>query len=230
MRVFCTVLALIGFIASAYVFQQNAPIILQSIKNLGWLAPVLFLLLYCLATVLLLPTMVLTLAGGALFGPLFGTLLNLLGATLGAASAFYISRHWATDWFTKKRNPRINKLIAGVEKNGWQFVALLRLVPIIPFNLVNYGLGLTQIKLSHYVITTFIFLTPAEIVYTYCGYAGMEVLTQQIPFYKNSSIFILLILGLLFCSIKIMRYCQRQRIKKSNRLPKDLLIIPSKDD
>ncbi|KTD13321.1 TVP38/TMEM64 family protein [Legionella jamestowniensis] len=230
MRVFCTVLALLGFIASAYFFQQNAPIILQSIKNLGWLAPVLFLLLYCFATLLLLPTMVLTLAGGALFGPLFGTLLNLLGATLGAACAFYISRHWANNWFARKKNTRVSKLIAGVEKNGWQFVALLRLVPVIPFNLVNYGLGLTQIKFSHYVMTTFIFLMPAEIVYTYCGYAGMEVLTQHIPFYKNSSIFILIILGLLFCGVKIIRYYQQQRIKNCSLLPKDLLVTPSKDD
>ncbi|WED43614.1 TVP38/TMEM64 family protein [Legionella cardiaca] len=211
MKVFCTALAILAFIASAYFFQQNAPVIVQSIKNLGWLAPVLFLLLYCFATVLLLPTMVLTLAGGALFGPLFGTLLNLLAATLGAACAFYISRYWAIDWLAKKRGPRINRLIAGVEKSGWQFVALLRLVPIIPFNLVNYGLGLTQIKFSHYVITTFIFLTPAEIVYTYCGYAGMGVLTHQTPFYKSSSIIILLILLIFFFATKAFKYYQRRR-------------------
>ncbi|KTC86367.1 TVP38/TMEM64 family protein [Legionella brunensis] len=212
MRVFCTLLAISAFIASAYYFQQNAPIILHGIKNLGWLAPVLFLLLYCIATVLLLPTMVLTLAGGALFGPLFGTLLNLLAATLGAACAFCISRHWAIDWLAKKRGPRINRLIAGVEKSGWQFVALLRLVPIIPFNLVNYGLGLTQIKFSHYIITTFIFLTPAEIAYTYCGYAGMGVLTKQAPFYKSSSMLIVFALGGLFLVVKIFKYYQRRRV------------------
>ncbi|KTD15219.1 putative integral inner membrane protein [Legionella hackeliae] len=221
-----------AFIASAYFFQQNAPIILHSIKNLGWLAPVLFLLIYCIATVLLLPTMVLTLAGGALFGPLFGTLLNLLAATLGAACAFYISRYWAIDWLAKKRSPRIHKLITGVEKSGWQFVALLRLVPIIPFSLVNYGLGLTQIKFSHYVITTFIFLMPAEIVYTYCGYAGMGVLTQQAPFYKNSSVFLLVILGLLFISIKAVRYYQRyrQRVRDNCLSPTDLVASSSRDD
>lgn len=209
MRVFCTALAILAFIASAYLFQQNAPAILYHIKNLGWLAPVLFLLIYCIATILLLPTMVLTLAAGALFGPFFGTLLNLFSATFAAACAFLISRHWAIDWLAKKRGPRVNKLIAGVEKNGWQFVALLRLVPIIPYNLVNYGLGLTQIKFSHYLITTFIFLTPAEIVYTYCGYAGMGVLTHQASFYKNSSMIILLTIVLLFLVVKVFKYYQR---------------------
>ncbi|KTD24694.1 putative integral inner membrane protein [Legionella lansingensis] len=210
MRVFCTALAIIAFIASAFLFQQNAPFILEGIKNLGWLAPVLFLLLYAIATVLLLPTMVLTLAGGALFGPVYGIFLNLLGASFGAALAFCISRHLATDWFATKRGPKINKLIQGVEENGWQFVALLRLLPIIPFNLVNYGLGLTKIKFSHYIITTFIFLTPAEIVYTYCGYAGMDVLTHHTSLY-SSSLIILLLLAVVIFAIKLARYYQHRR-------------------
>lgn len=182
LKTFCILAVLI---ASAIIFQEKAPIILSSIKGLGWLAPILFLLIYCLATILLLPTMVLTLAGGALFGPLLGTLFNLIGATLGAACAFCISRHLAIDWLAAKRGPKLNKLISGVERGGWQFVALLRLVPIVPFNLVNYGLGITQIKFSHYILTTFIFLTPAEIIYTYCGHAGMDALTHPTPFIKT---------------------------------------------
>lgn len=211
MKTLGLVLAITAFILCAWLFQQNAPMILNHIKQLGWLAPVLFLLLYCLGTILLLPTMVLTLAGGALFGPLCGTLLNLLGATIGAACAFFISRHVVTDWLTSRRGPKINKLIAGVERSGWQFVALLRLIPIIPFNLVNYGLGITQIKFSHYVITTFIFLMPTEILYTYCGHASMGVLIHPTPFYKNSSMVILLILGLLFLASKLLRFYQPKK-------------------
>lgn len=218
MKTLNIVFAIIAFIACAWIFQQNAPFILSHIKDLGWLAPVLFVLFYCLATILLLPTMVLTFAGGALFGPFLGVLFNLIGATAGAACAFYISRHLATDWFASRRGPKINKLISGVERSGWQFIALLRLIPIIPFNLVNYGLGLTQIKFRHYVITTFIFLTPGEIIYTYCGHAGMDALTHPTPFYKSSSIIGLFILGLLFLTLKLFRsYQQRQRAKISNK-------------
>lgn len=212
MKTLSILLAIVAFIASAYLFQQNAPLIILSIKNLGWIAPLLFLILYCLATLLLLPTMVLTLAGGALFGPLLGTLLNLIGATLGAASAFCISRYWALEWFTKKRGPRLNKLIIGVERSGWQFVALLRLTPIIPFSLVNYGLGITRIKFSHYLLTTFIFLMPAEIIYTYCGHAGMDVLTHPTPFYKSASLIILLALSLLLVFYKFFKYYQHSNI------------------
>ncbi|KTD24567.1 MULTISPECIES: TVP38/TMEM64 family protein [Legionella] len=211
LKTFCIVVILI---TSAIIFQEKAPIILSSIKELGWLAPILFLLIYCLATILLLPTMVLTLAGGALFGPLFGTLFNLMGATLGAACAFCISRHLAIDWLAAKRGPKLNKLISGVERRGWQFVALLRLLPIVPFNLVNYGLGITQIKFSHYILTTFIFLTPAEIIYTYCGHAGMDALTHPTPFYKNASIVVLCGLAIAFLLFKFFKYSRQQDLEE----------------
>jgi uncharacterized membrane protein YdjX (TVP38/TMEM64 family) len=174
-----------------YYFQQHALVIMTIINGLGWLGPVLFLLLYCLATVMFLPTMVLTLAGGAFFGLVNGTLLNILGATMGASCAFFISRYLAKDWLTAKSGVKINKLISGVEARGWRFVALLRLIPIIPFNLVNYGLGITQIKFKDYLVTTFIFLMPCEIIYTYCGYRGMDALIHPSPFYKYTTLMII---------------------------------------
>ncbi|CDZ76906.1 TVP38/TMEM64 family inner membrane protein YdjZ [Legionella massiliensis] len=211
MKTLWVALTIIAFIACAAVFQENAPLILNSIKGLGWLAPFLFLLLYSLATILLLPTMVLTFAGGALFGPLLGTLFNLTGATLGAVCAFAISRHLAIDWLTAQDKPKLNKLIAGVERGGWQFAALLRLIPIVPFNLVNYGLGMTRIKFSHYLFTTFVFLAPAEIIYTYCGYASMDVLTNPTPFYKNASLLILLCLIVLALILKLVKFYRAER-------------------
>ncbi|MDX1837509.1 TVP38/TMEM64 family protein [Legionella taurinensis] len=184
MRSVFIVFILVVFVACACSFQQHAPFLLNQIKSLGWLGPLFFLLIYCLATLLFLPTMVLTLAGGALFGPVMGTLLNLAGATLGAGCAFCISRYLANDWFTHKKGIRHNRLIQGVEKRGWQFVAVLRLVPLVPFNLVNYGLGMTRIRLSHYLLTTLIFLAPGEVIYTYCGHAGMDALINAHSIYS----------------------------------------------
>ena len=178
----------------AFFFQHNAQAIIDWTTTLGILAPVFFLMLYCLATIFFLPTMVLTLAGGALFGPIAGTLFNLIGATIGAACAFCISRYMVFNWLSGMKNKRINNLIAGVERQGWQFVALLRLVPIIPFNLVNYGLGVTRIKFSHYLMATTIFLIPTEIFFTYCGYAGMSLLTHPRAFYKGTGLILVLCL------------------------------------
>ncbi len=203
----CIAFAFGAIIVCVLFFQQNATVIIDWINTLGLMAPVFFLILYCVATLLFFPTMILTLAGGAIFGPIVGTIINLLGATLGAACAFCISRYLLSGWFQANKGARFNKLIAGVESRGWQFVALLRIVPIIPFNIVNYGLGLTRIKFSHYLITTLIFLFPMEIISTYFGYASMDILTSSQTL-RSSSLFFLLIFGL--CII-LFKWVSRKR-------------------
>jgi uncharacterized membrane protein YdjX (TVP38/TMEM64 family) len=144
----------------------------------GW-APILFLLLYALATVVFVPGSVLTVAGGALFGPIWGTLWNLTGATLGATLAFVIARYVASDWVAARIGERLGRLMRGVEEEGWRFVALVRLVPLFPFNLMNYAPGLTRIRLREYVITSFVCMAPGALAYTYLGYAGREAASGQ---------------------------------------------------
>jgi uncharacterized membrane protein YdjX (TVP38/TMEM64 family) len=145
------------------------------VAQAGWIAPLVFITAYAIATVFFLPGLVFTLAGGALFGPVYGTLYNLGGATLGATLAFLMARYLAHDWVAQRAGERVQQLVAGVEREGWRFVAFVRLVPLFPFNLLNYALGLTRIRLSHYVVTTFIFMAPAGAAYTYLGYAGREL-------------------------------------------------------
>jgi len=144
------------------------------VRDAGAVAPLLFMLIYALAAVLFLPGSVLTLAGGALFGPVMGTVYNLTGATLGATLAFLIARYLASDWVADKAGGRVKQLINGVEGEGWRFVAFVRLVPLFPFNLLNYVLGLTRLRLLHYIIATYVFMLPGAIAYTYLGYAGRE--------------------------------------------------------
>ena len=167
--------------------------------------------------------MVLTLAGGAIFGPIVGTLLNLIGATGGAALSFLITRHLIHDWFKQKRGERLNRLIAGVNQRGWIFVAFLRLFPIVPFNLVNYSLGLTGIGFRLYLITTAFFLIPTEIIYTYFGYAGMGALSQPSQFYKSGGI-VLLGLGIIFiCIIKLIQRREQHQQKNALRNASNVL-------
>lgn len=200
------ILAIALFVFCAVVFQKNAPQIIEWINGLGWLAPVLFLITYCLATLLFLPTMVWTLAGGALFGPVWGTALNLISATSGAAIAFLISRHWLYDWISQLKNRRLHKLISDVERGGWMVVALLRFFPILPFNLVNYGLGITGIRFRVYLITTFAALIIPEILYTYCGYAGRDALMDPQQFYNKGGVFLLITALSLLIIIKVIQW------------------------
>lgn len=173
------ILALAAGVTLALLYRGrfDAAALRSWVQGAGIAAPLLFMLIYAFATVLFLPGSVLTLAGGALFGPVLGTFYNLTGATLGAALAFLIARYLASDWVAGKAGGRVKQLIDGVENEGWRFVAFVRLVPLFPFNLLNYALGLTRLKFSHYLTATYVFMLPGAIAYTYLGYAGREAVT-----------------------------------------------------
>lgn len=173
-------LALLGLllvgVAVAWVCREDldAAALYAWVGDGGKAGPVLFVLLYALATVLFVPGSVTTLAGGALFGPLWGTLYNLVGATLGAAVSFLIARYLAGDWAERQAGRRMRRLKRGVEAEGWRFVALVRLVPLFPFNLLNYALGLTGVRFGHYVVASFVFMLPGAFAYTWLGHVGRE--------------------------------------------------------
>lgn len=171
---------LVGAISLAFAYRErlDAETFQAWVAGAGTAGPLLFMALYAMASVLFLPGSVLTLAGGALFGPVWGTLYNLSGATLGALLAFLIARYFASDWIQsrirKTAGGRAERLMKGVEAEGWRFVAFTRLVPLFPFNLLNYALGLTRIPFGQYALATFVFMLPGAIAYTYLGYAGRE--------------------------------------------------------
>ncbi len=172
-------LTLVAGVTAGFLYrdQLNFATLDAWIKQAGLLGPLMFMTIYALATVLFLPGSVLTLAGGALFGPVAGTFYNLTGATIGATFAFFVARYLASDWVAHKAGGRLKQIIEGVEKEGWRFVAFTRLVPLFPFFLLNYALGLTRIRVTHYVIATYVFMLPGAFAYTYLGYAGREAIT-----------------------------------------------------
>jgi uncharacterized membrane protein YdjX (TVP38/TMEM64 family)/rhodanese-related sulfurtransferase len=160
-----------------YRDQLDATAIQSWIEEAGNAAPLLFMFVYIVGTVFFLPGSVLTLLGGALFGPVTGTFYNLTAGTIGSMLSFLIARYLASSWVEKKTGGKLKQLMNGVENEGWRFVAFTRLVPLFPFNLLNYGLGLTKIKFSHYSLATFIFMLPGATAYTYLGYIGKEAAT-----------------------------------------------------
>lgn len=136
-----------------------------------------FMGLYIAGTILFLPGSLLGLAGGALFGPVWGTIYTLVAATMGATLAFLVARYVGSDRVVARAGGHLKQLIEGVEAEGWRFVAFVRLVPIFPFNLLNYALGLTRIRLVDYALASFLCMTPGTVAYSYLGYAGREALT-----------------------------------------------------
>jgi uncharacterized membrane protein YdjX (TVP38/TMEM64 family)/rhodanese-related sulfurtransferase len=166
-----------GVLWLAHNRGQLDPVLIENaIRDLGPWGPAGHVLMFALGTVLFVPGALFGLAGGLVFGPVWGTILNLAGATLGATAAFLVARYVAADWVREKAGARLERLIKGVEAEGWRFVALMRLVPLIPFNLLNYALGLTRISLAAYMLASLVCMVPGTLAYTWLGYAGREAM------------------------------------------------------
>ncbi len=166
-------LAAIGWIALHRDAVAPAAMV-RELQSLGFWGPLIFVVVYALGAVVLFPAALFSLAGGAAFGPVWGSLLDLAGATLGAGAAFLTARYLAAAWVQRRVGGRLGRLVAGVEAEGWRFVAAARLVPIIPYTLLNYAFGLTRVGFWPYLGASAVCMIPGSIAYTWLGYAGRE--------------------------------------------------------
>ncbi len=147
---------------------------LDRIRGLGPLAPVLFIIIYILGAILFVPGSILTIGGGVLFGLLWGSIYVSIGATIGAAAAFLIGRYLARGWVRSQLegNRKFAAIDEAVGREGWKIVALTRLSPVFPFNLLNYAFGLTAVSFRDYAIATWAGILPGTILYVYLGSLG----------------------------------------------------------
>jgi uncharacterized membrane protein YdjX (TVP38/TMEM64 family) len=144
---------------------------IKSLGSWGWL---IFAAVYILGTLLLVPGSVLTFAGGLAFGLAIGFPLVMVSATIAATLAFLVARHLAyhkVEAMMQDR-PKFKAIQSAVSEGGWKVVALLRLSPVLPFNLQNYFYGITDLKLRDYVAATFVGIMPGTLLNVYVGAAG----------------------------------------------------------
>lgn len=146
---------------------------LDWIENQGVLGAVVFVVVYVAATIIAVPGSLLSLGAGAAYGFWLGFALVSLASTLGATAAFLIARYVARGWVAHRieTNPRFRALDEGVAAEGWKLVLLTRLSPFFPFNLQNYGYGLTRIPVTHYVLASWIGMMPGTMMIVYFGHA-----------------------------------------------------------
>jgi len=144
---------------------------LDWIGKLGPWGPILFIGIYVVATVLFIPGSVLTLGAGAVFGVVLGSVCVSISATLGATAAFLVGRYLARDAIARtiEKNEKFAAIDRAVADEGWKIVFLTRLSPVFPFTLLNYAFGLTRVKLSHYVLASWIGMMPGTVMYVYLG-------------------------------------------------------------
>ncbi len=155
--------------------------LVRRIDALGPWAGAVFVLVYAMASVLLLPVWILTVAAGAVFGVVRGSVLVLLGATLGATAAFALARTGLRESVRRwaRAYPDFDKLDRAIAARGGWIVFLVRLSPVFPFVYVNYLFGLTAIPAVTYAVTTIAGMIPATIVYVALGASAGSAASGQ---------------------------------------------------
>jgi uncharacterized membrane protein YdjX (TVP38/TMEM64 family) len=130
-----------------------------------------FILVYILASILLLSGAILTLGAGAIYGVVRGTILVVVASNLAAIVAFLAGRYLARGWVTQliAKQPRFQAIDEAVAEEGWKIVGLTRLSPLFPFVFLNYAFGLTQISFKDYLLASCIGMLPGTIMYVYIG-------------------------------------------------------------
>lgn len=176
------VLALLLVASSSFRNHVDLDAFLAFIKSTGPAAPAIYCGIYLIGPTIFLPASILTMAGGALFGPVMGTAYTIFSATAGATIPFLITRKFGRGPLQKligryeNFEKKFQRFEHSVEVDGWKYVAFTRLVTIFPFLILNYAFGLTRIKLWTYVWASFLFMLPASFMFNYLGYAGREAL------------------------------------------------------
>jgi uncharacterized membrane protein YdjX (TVP38/TMEM64 family) len=145
--------------------------VLVWVSGLGVWGPVIFVVLYISACVLLVPGTILTLGAGVLFGVVKGSVIVSISATLGATAAFLVCRYAARDRIASRieGNPRFKSIDEAVARDGWKIVGLTRLSPVFPFVLLNYAYGLTSVSLRDYFFASWLGMMPGTVMYVYIG-------------------------------------------------------------
>lgn len=160
----------LGRFLSLDALKQNRNQLLAFTEGNYTVAVALFILSYIAVTGLSLPgAVILTLAGGFLFGAGFATLFVNLGATIGATLAFLTARYLLRDWVEQKFGVWLGPLQEGFARNAFSYLVTLRLIPLVPFFVVNLVSGLTRMSVGSYVAATALGIIPGSFVYAYAG-------------------------------------------------------------
>ena len=194
------VVAIVALVVLGRMGGRYVPSFVARIHSLGALGPFAYVLGYVIAVVAGVPGSLLTLAAGAIFGLWAGTLWVLLGATLGASAAFLVARYLARARVERRvaQVPRFAAIDRAIAHDGLRIVFLLRLSPAVPFTLLNYVLGLSNVRFSDFLVAS-VGMLPGTLLYVYSGKVAGDVaaVTGGGGLAHGTASYSLIVLGLL---------------------------------
>ncbi len=172
-KVFILLIGIVLLIVLGRVIDLQSTLyqFLSWMQSRGSIGIILFMILYILMTICLLPGSLLTMAAGLVFGFPIGFISVSIAATVGATAAFFLGRYVARSWVQAKiaSSSKFNAIDRAIEKEGWIIVGLLRLSPIVPFNISNYFFGITRIPAVAYILVSWLCMLPGTALYVYIG-------------------------------------------------------------
>jgi uncharacterized membrane protein YdjX (TVP38/TMEM64 family) len=207
-----TVIIAVLIVAKTLGVGEKLGMLRDWINSLGAWGGIVFVFLYIIAVVAALPGSALTITAGAIFGSVFGVILVSLSSTIGAGLAFLIARYLARDAIVRwlSTNEKFRRLDQLTERHGAIIVALTRLVPIFPFNLLNYGFGLTRVPFWTYLFWSWLCMLPGTILYV----VGADVLTKGIAKGSAPWALILALVAIAGILAYLVRYARRKLNEK----------------
>jgi uncharacterized membrane protein YdjX (TVP38/TMEM64 family) len=200
-----------------------APVVLR-LQDLGPWAPVLFVLIYVVAAVVLAPAFFLTVAAGAMFGVWRGSLVVFIGASLGASAVYALASPLSDSAFMRRltRDSRVAAVRSAVNAEALWLTFLLRLSPLIPYNILNYALVLSGVRYRDFAIG-FLGMIPAILMYTYYGKVVGDVaaLAAGVAPPRGPEYYALVIVGLIaiVVSTTMVTRAARRAIEKQRGAP-----------
>jgi len=215
-RPIALLVVVIAILVLSYVFGigERLAALRGWIEALGALGPIVFIFIYTVAVVAALPGSAITIIAGAIFGSVLGVIVVSIASTLGAALAFLVGRYFARDaiakWLSKRE--RFKKLDDLTEKHGAVIVALVRIVPIFPFNIVNYGFGLTRVRFWTYVFWSWVCMLPGTVLYV----VGTDAISQAIIQKKVPWPLIGVLIGVGILLVVLIKFA-RKRLHEENQ-------------
>jgi uncharacterized membrane protein YdjX (TVP38/TMEM64 family) len=159
------------FALNHFVFKVSPLSLRDWVLSFGMVAPIVYIILNVIRPFTLFPISVLSLAGGLAFGAIWGTVYTVFSATIGAIISFYIAKHLGSRWLKKKTDAasRIEKWQKQLKEKGFFYIFLLRIIPILNFDLVSYVAGISRLKLRSYIFATMLGVLPGTLAYNLLG-------------------------------------------------------------
>lgn len=194
------------------IFKNYSPTYIKDyINSYGAIAPIVYIIIFTLVALVIIPNSVVAIAGGMAFGIVKGTFYTVLGA-LGAASlAFFVARFLGRSIVEKLMKGKGKLFEDGVEKNGFLLILLLRLIPLIPFDIISYGAGLSKIKFKDLVLGTLIGVIPGVLVFVNIGDKSLNIKSKGF------------IISILFLIALIIVSCILKKNISFDKLQKDMI-------